>query len=81
MLRLRRASRRRWSGKHLSVWFAVVSAGGKLEWTKRVSSLRHHVTFSDVDFEDKTDACANGTEPTNGEVRGKVPQATYDGLS
>ncbi|WP_437728937.1 MbnP family copper-binding protein [Sorangium sp. So ce861] len=34
-----------------------------------------------LDFEDKTGSCANGTEPTNGEVRGTVPQGTYDGLS
>ncbi|WP_437927794.1 MbnP family copper-binding protein [Sorangium sp. So ce291] len=34
-----------------------------------------------LDFEDKTGSCANGTEPTNGEVHGTVPQGSYDGLS
>ncbi|WP_437275585.1 MbnP family copper-binding protein [Sorangium sp. So ce375] len=40
--------------------------------------------FQDVvllDFEDKSGSCANGTEPTNGLVRGTVPAGEYDGLS
>jgi uncharacterized repeat protein (TIGR04052 family) len=34
-----------------------------------------------LDFEDKSGGCANGTQPTNGVVRGRVPAGEYDGLS
>ncbi|XXX73589.1 MbnP family copper-binding protein [Sorangium sp. So ce134] len=40
--------------------------------------------FEDVvllDFEDKSGSCANGTQETNGLVRGTVPAGEYDGLS
>ncbi|WP_437586527.1 MbnP family copper-binding protein [Sorangium sp. So ce1000] len=40
--------------------------------------------FQDVvllDFEDRSGNCANGTEETNGVVRGTVPAGDYDGLS
>lgn len=43
--------------------------------------LWQHQDLVLLDFEDKTGSCANGTEPTNGEVHGTVPQGTYDGLS
>lgn len=34
-----------------------------------------------LDFEDRSGTCANGTEETNGVVRGTVPVGDYDGLS
>ncbi|WP_234022728.1 MbnP family copper-binding protein [Sorangium cellulosum] len=34
-----------------------------------------------LDFEDKSGSCDNGTQQTNGLVRGKVPAGEYDGLS
>ncbi|WP_438038350.1 MbnP family copper-binding protein [Sorangium sp. So ce128] len=34
-----------------------------------------------LDFEDRSGTCANGTEETNGVVRGTVPAGDYDGLS
>ncbi|WP_437721397.1 MbnP family copper-binding protein [Sorangium sp. So ce861] len=34
-----------------------------------------------LDFEDKSGSCANGTQETNGLVRGTVPAGEYDGLS
>lgn len=34
-----------------------------------------------LDFEDKSGSCTNGTAPTNGVARGRVPAGEYNGLS
>ncbi|WP_437596577.1 MbnP family copper-binding protein [Sorangium sp. So ce590] len=43
--------------------------------------LWQHENVVLLDFEDRSGSCANGTQETNGLVRGTVPAGEYDGLS
>ncbi|WP_437808020.1 MbnP family copper-binding protein [Sorangium sp. So ce1078] len=55
--------------------------GEEVPITLEQDGLWQHENVVLLDFEDRSGSCANGTQETNGLVRGTVPAGEYDGLS